>query len=190
MKTITLFSFAELSAEAQDTAVRLAKLKYLFAPNFEIDRDDAFSSFSAIVKELDFEVGRNGINHHQYISDDIAGHRLRAKLWRDYGHIFPKKMYYTKSGKSRASKILREKYPEISGYWSDAIILAPLTEFLECHPNYPRDYNMGMLIRDISISYGKLIEDLWDYYTNHGVEQLLRESDDIWFTEDGILVEI
>lgn len=191
MKTLNLYTFSELSDKAQRKAVNLAQLKGLFAPDWESDRHDASISFLAIVKELDFELSDNegGISHHKYISDDIAGSKLKAMLRQDYGHIFPPKRHYLKSGKSRASKIQKSRYPEISGYWADGIILAPLVEFLQGYPGYA-GYSMRMLIRDINAAHDKLIDDLWDYYTDHGVKQLLLESDDLWFTEEGILVKI
>lgn len=172
MKTITLFSFDELSAEAQRTAVRCAELKEVFVPNWEIDRDDAANSFLAISKELDFEVGRNGIIHHKYIGNDIAGSRLKAMIRQDYGNFFPPK----------------SKHPEISGYWADSIILNPLVEFLNGYPGYA-GYTMWSLIRDINAAYDKLIDDLWSHYTDRGVEELLRDSDEFLFTESGFLID-
>lgn len=173
MKTLTLYSFNELSDKAQRKAVNLAKLDNLFVPNWESDRHDSVISFLAIVKELDFELSNNGgISHHKYISDDVAGSKLKAMIRQNYENFFPAK------GCGQ----------EISGYWSEPIILNPIVEFLRGYPGY-RGYTMGKLIRDINAAYNKLIDELWNYYTDHGVEQLLRESDEHWFTEEGRLVK-
>lgn len=205
--TKTVYSFDELSDEAQEHAIEHERevrnyfddlpwsLEYAdslsgFCKRFRVTTDVAYDDRSYILKSTLPEYGEN-----------IQGLRLRTYIINNYDDVLYKRResYAAQSpsfqelmdGKKRKSRISRifckDTCCPFTGFIADENLIAPIRAFVKNPTSKPETYDLNDLLTDCVHSFNLAWEHEVDsYYSDETISTYLRESE-FQFTEDGKL---
>jgi len=185
----TIYRYSELSEKAQEKAYNdfLCDGDYPFGAENRETLKEFETTFPIKVK--DWEYGYNFYATVDFIGDvDIAklsGIRLLKYLVNNYWDVLyrPKYYYIPANSKCRHSKCQYETGYSLTGFWTDNIILKPISDFME-NPNETTFEEL--LIDCVNMWLKACSEDYIDYFSMEHFEEICAYEE--WeFYEDGSL---
>lgn len=189
-KTITVYSFDELSERAKKVAIEECR------PMENFWASENQESIKKLVDILPVFVNwRNGTANTEI---DLTGQRLANYIWNNFRKdIYKPKQYWIcngvkncvgKNSKKRDSKVfLFDEYAcSLTGYYMDNYVLSPIFEFMR----KPENISLSDLIERCISEYKKQSEADWDFQNSD--EQIIEtiKSNEYTFTESGKLENI